>query len=100
MRSVVSRYRKRMSRTVKQLTKSRHLVLMYHRIANLDIDPWGLAVTTENFSEHLSVIKKLLNQSVLQNFINIGKLVSYPKDLLLLLLTMAILTIYTMLNLL
>ncbi len=36
---------------------SRALVLMYHQIADVGVDPSGLAVTPENFAEQLSVLK-------------------------------------------
>lgn len=32
---------------------------MYHRIAKTDLDPWQLAVSPENFGEHLQVLKEL-----------------------------------------
>lgn len=31
---------------------------MYHRVADLTIDPWGLAVTPHHFAEQLSVLQK------------------------------------------
>lgn len=34
------------------------LVLMYHRIAEPGSDPWDLAVSPENFSQHLDVMKR------------------------------------------
>jgi peptidoglycan/xylan/chitin deacetylase (PgdA/CDA1 family) len=37
---------------------ARGLVLMYHRIAEPDLDPWGLRVSPEHFAEHLEVINK------------------------------------------
>lgn len=38
--------------------KSRHgVVLMYHRIANTLSDTWKLAVSPENFEEHLKILK-------------------------------------------
>jgi peptidoglycan/xylan/chitin deacetylase (PgdA/CDA1 family) len=32
-------------------------VLLYHRIAHVDPDPWSLCVTPEHFSEHLDVLR-------------------------------------------
>jgi peptidoglycan/xylan/chitin deacetylase (PgdA/CDA1 family) len=32
------------------------VLLMYHRIADVDSDPWGLAVSPRNFREHLRVL--------------------------------------------
>lgn len=36
-------------------------VLMYHRIDDVVADPWGLAVSPENFDEQLSVLSKNFN---------------------------------------
>ena len=36
----------------------RSLVLMYHNIAEPGIDPWELAVSPENFRQHLEVLRK------------------------------------------
>jgi peptidoglycan/xylan/chitin deacetylase (PgdA/CDA1 family) len=42
----------------KKLARSKGIVLMYHRIAELEIDPWSLCVTPEHFAEHLEIIKE------------------------------------------
>src|SRR5690606_19975235 len=34
-----------------------NVVLMYHRIANADTDPWDLAVSPQHFEEQLQVLK-------------------------------------------
>ncbi len=34
------------------------LILMYHRVAPKDVDPWTLRVTPENFEAHLQVLKQ------------------------------------------
>ena len=31
---------------------------MYHRVASLEVDPWALCVTAQNFAEHLEVLQK------------------------------------------
>lgn len=56
--SIFNKLQIRASQTLKGLTKSKGLILMYHRVADLEIDPWELAVTPENFSAHLSILTK------------------------------------------
>lgn len=34
------------------------LILMYHRVAEADSDPWSLCVSPKNFAEHLEVIQQ------------------------------------------
>jgi peptidoglycan/xylan/chitin deacetylase (PgdA/CDA1 family) len=34
------------------------IILMYHRIAEVPMDPWGLSVTPQNFAKQLAVIKQ------------------------------------------
>jgi peptidoglycan/xylan/chitin deacetylase (PgdA/CDA1 family) len=36
----------------------RPLVLMYHRVTDVKMDPWGLAVTPRRFAEHLAVVRR------------------------------------------
>jgi hypothetical protein len=33
-------------------------IVMYHCVAKVDLDPWGLCVTPQHFDEHLEVLKK------------------------------------------
>jgi peptidoglycan/xylan/chitin deacetylase (PgdA/CDA1 family) len=39
---------------------------MYHRIAEVDSDPWSLCVTQQNFAEHLEVLQKYFQPKRLQ----------------------------------
>lgn len=42
---------------IKKVNTRYGVVLMYHRIANFSSDPWELAVSPENFEEHLKILK-------------------------------------------
>ncbi|MEO5998182.1 MAG: polysaccharide deacetylase family protein [Chitinophagaceae bacterium] len=43
---------------IRYLFEPRALVLMYHRIAEVSQDPWQLAVSPENFEQHLKVLQR------------------------------------------
>ncbi len=45
---------------------SRALILMYHRIADVDLDPWSLCVTPQHFAEHLTILQKYAKPISLQ----------------------------------
>ncbi len=49
---------KKLLRNVIGLFKHRTIVLMYHRIASPETDPWQLAVTIQNFEAQLQVMKR------------------------------------------
>lgn len=42
------------------------LILMYHGIGEVDLDPWGLFVTPQNFASHLAVLQKYAHPISLQ----------------------------------
>jgi peptidoglycan/xylan/chitin deacetylase (PgdA/CDA1 family) len=45
------------------------LILMYHRIADVPVDPWGLAVTPARFREHLEVLRRTRHPVPLTKFV-------------------------------
>ncbi|BAY31964.1 polysaccharide deacetylase [Nostoc carneum NIES-2107] len=54
---------------IRQRLASKAVILMYHRIAEVDIDPWGLCVTPQNFAQQLEVLKQYTNPLSLQKFV-------------------------------
>ena len=42
------------------------IILMYHRVIDLDCDPWQLCVSPEHFEEHMKVLKKYGNPVQMQ----------------------------------
>ena len=49
------------SRTLQKVQKRlapKALILMYHRVGEADLDPWGLCVTPQHFAEQLEVLQK------------------------------------------
>jgi len=45
------------------------LILMYHRIAEVDSDPWALSVSPKHFGEHLEVLKQTTHPVSLQRLL-------------------------------
>jgi len=43
---------------VKRFATARALILMYHRVAEPERDPWGLAVSPQRFEEQMAILKK------------------------------------------
>jgi len=60
-------------RRFKRMFESRAVVLMYHRVADLDADPWELAVQPVNFEQQLAVLKKKFH------VVSVTELVAYFK---------------------
>ena len=46
------------------------VILLYHRIAHLRCDPWGLAVSPEHFAEHLALLRKFGEPKPLAQIVN------------------------------
>jgi peptidoglycan/xylan/chitin deacetylase (PgdA/CDA1 family) len=49
--------------------KPKPLILMYHRIADEPIDPWGLAVSPARFEEQLQVVRRTCHPLPLTEFV-------------------------------
>ena len=62
MTAFVSAQRTRISRRVRRAVgpprRNASLVLLYHRVARADVDPWRLAVRPEHLSEHLEILAR------------------------------------------
>jgi peptidoglycan/xylan/chitin deacetylase (PgdA/CDA1 family) len=68
------------ARSIKKIFRpARAVVLMYHRIAEPELDPWQLAVSRENFRHHLEVLaatRKVISTDELINRVRNKKLES------------------------
>jgi peptidoglycan/xylan/chitin deacetylase (PgdA/CDA1 family) len=51
----------RLLNKIKTYSQHKAIVLLYHRIANIETDPWQLAVSPANFDEHLRLLKQDYN---------------------------------------
>ncbi|MEX0779710.1 MAG: polysaccharide deacetylase family protein [Balneolales bacterium] len=54
----MQRFAQKKVRRIKGLLRPKGIILMYHRIADVDNDPWHLCVKPELFKEQLEVIKR------------------------------------------
>lgn len=59
---------------MKYLLDTRPLILLYHRIADLDTDPWELAVHPRDFDRHLRALRLLFEIVPLSSLMTGGRL--------------------------
>lgn len=45
-------------RRLRTYAAARAVILMYHRVADVDADPWGLSVGRAHFAEHMAVLRR------------------------------------------
>lgn len=48
----------RRARAIKSPTRPRGMILMYHRVAELESDAWGICVSPENFGQQIAKLKQ------------------------------------------
>jgi peptidoglycan/xylan/chitin deacetylase (PgdA/CDA1 family) len=58
----------------------RPVILMYHRIADPPVDPWGLAVQPDHFEEHLAVLRRSRRPLIMSEFFKRLERRTLPKD--------------------
>lgn len=56
------------------------IILLYHRIADVYMDPWGLCVSPQNFAYHLEVIKKHITPLSLSDLLRAAANNTIPKN--------------------
>ena len=60
------RLRQGLGRHLRRLSGPPALILLYHRVAQPAVDPWGIAVSPEHFAQHLDVLRRLARPVTLQ----------------------------------
>jgi peptidoglycan/xylan/chitin deacetylase (PgdA/CDA1 family) len=56
-------------RRVQKRFAAKSLILMYHRVAEVDLDPWSICVTPQHFGEQLEVLREYAQPVSLKQFI-------------------------------
>lgn len=55
-------------------------VLLYHRVADVAVDPWGLAVSPAHFAEHLAVLRRRTHPMRLSDFVRARARGALPRN--------------------
>jgi peptidoglycan/xylan/chitin deacetylase (PgdA/CDA1 family) len=59
LRRKIARLLRRSRAPSTEAQAQRPIILAYHRVADPDIHPWGLAVTPDRFQEHLALVRAM-----------------------------------------
>ena len=62
----------------KQLSPSKGIILMYHRIAEVPMDPWALCVTPQHFLQQMEVLRKDFHPLTLEQLAQAQKTGTIP----------------------
>lgn len=71
----------KLQRAVRQIQKrlsTKSLILMYHRVAEVALDPWCLYVTPQHFAEQLEVLQECTNPLSMKQFIEAHRTGTVP----------------------
>ena len=64
---------------VAERLRSDAIILMYHRIADPDVDPWQLAVSPRNFGDQLEMLTRRYRPVPLRRIVRSGRLARAPR---------------------
>ena len=60
--------------------RMRALILMYHKVAEPDVDPWSLCVSPERFSEHMDVLRRVAHPCAMRELISAHTMGNIPEN--------------------
>ena len=61
-------------------SRPKPVILMYHRVADIDVDPWGLAVTPDHFDRHLEILRASRQPFSMSEFVVRAQRGTLPDD--------------------